>query len=346
MIIRIWGRTVLNQRHNDLIAIVEDMKTAFSTRPCFGIDIRGSTNLKKVRNGLEVREEPVRRLVSTACTLWSDDSYSDENIQEREGALCKICKNISSEQPFTEDVKAEMMEERVRDQFCGICGKGFFTKAHLKSHVSQKHAMHPAPSHAYEHECSDCGMGFGTVLELSAHEESGQCEGDDTFRQDVLSKVKCEIEDAESDSAPSHWRDGDDFRLPHMKEEEDNGVDTKSYSQSDPLKAYDDKGRMKHLKKALKSAHVPRPYRKQKPKAKGDRWPMPCEVCAEWMPDKMSLGIHMTAAHPGEQPYKCTFCEKAYRSSAQMYIHRDVECDWVQFKDTCMRLKYYLIWLD
>ena len=57
MIIRIWGRTVHNQKQNDPISITEELKTAFSTRPCFGIDIRGSTNVMRVRDGLEVRED-------------------------------------------------------------------------------------------------------------------------------------------------------------------------------------------------------------------------------------------------------------------------------------------------
>ena len=331
MIIRIWGRTVLNEKQNTHDDIAEEVKRAFSTRPCFGIDIRGSTNVTKARHGFEVREEPVRRLVSKTCALWSDDSYSDENIQEMEGSLCKICKNISSEEPPL-DVKTEYeiqnleakasdrksIHPKIRDHMCGVCGKGFFTKAHLKSHSTQKHPMHPAPFHASsnQHECSECGMDFETVLELSAHEESGQCEGEeDSFRQDLLTKVKCEIQD-ESDSAPRHWRDGDDFCLPHMKEELDNGdgykqVDTKSYSRLDPLKVFDDKERLKHLKKALKK----------------EKLGMPCEVCAEWVSDKASLGVHMSASHPGEKPFECTFCDRAYKSAAQMNIHRDAEFD-------------------
>ena len=325
MIIRIWGRTVLNQKQPDLLAIAEELKRAFSTRPCFGIDIRGSTNVKRVRNGLEVREEPVRRLVSTTCALWSDDGYADENIQELEGALCKVCKDISSE-PIM-DVKTEMLDQKsmkTRDHICNICGKGFFTKQHLKSHATQKHhvtipgskhsSIFPTMHSSGQHECSECGMGFETILELSAHEESGQCEGgdDDSFRQDILMKVKCEIQD-ESDNT-QHWRDGDDFQLPHMKEEQGNGeVERKkpfnfSY---DPQGAYDDKERMKHLKKALKK----------------EKLGLPCEVCAEWVPDKMALGFHMSVAHAGEQPYECTFCDKRYRSPAQMNIHRDVESD-------------------
>ena len=71
---------------------------------------------------------------------------------------------------------------------------------------------------------------------------------------------------------------------------------------------------MKHLKKALKK----------------DKLGMPCEVCAEWCMNKEALGKHMLAAHPGGElgrSYECTFCDRAYKSSAQMNIHRDVERD-------------------
>ena len=206
MIIRIWGRTVLNQKQNDPISITEELRTAFSTRPCFGIDIRGSTSVMRVRDGLEVREEPVRRLVSKQCILWSEDGYAADgsSVQEVEGALCKVCKVVASE-PIM-DPKAEFMEEketRTKDHICGICGKGFYRENHLKSHTVQKHGggympnpkkskggMNPFSSAARmtdaAHECSECGMGFETVLELTDHEESGQCEGEDTYRQVCL----------------------------------------------------------------------------------------------------------------------------------------------------------------
>lgn len=357
MIIRIWGRTVLNQKQN--ACIVEEVKRAFSTRPCFGLDVRGA-NVIRPRPGVELREEPVRRLVSKKCAVWSEDGYSDENVQEVEGALCTACKNISSDALAIhgQDVKTEdgiqnfiaeksckdcgasfpnsrnlerhrkNVHLKVRDHICGQCGKGFFAKADLKRHATLKHPMHPAPSNSSnQHECSECGLDFDTILELSAHEESGQCE--ETFKQEkmqeLLMKVKCEIQDEsdpESDSTPRHWRDGDDFCLPHMKDEQGNGggysqVDTKSFRHGlDPLNAFDDKETLKHLKKALKReklGHV--------------KWPMLCEVCAEWVSDKESLGNHMRASHPGERPFQCTFCEKAYRSAAQMNIHRNVECD-------------------
>ena len=151
------------------------------------------------------------------------------------------------------------------------------------------------------------------------------------------------------DGSLSSWRDGGDFTLPHMKQEENNGeerphwnaanVDRKPYK---PYKYFDDldgfivddkarmaliysfnliylinlinQARMKHLKKALKK----------------DKLGMPCEVCAEWCMNKEALGKHMLAAHPGGElgrSYECTFCDRAYKSSAQMNIHRDVERD-------------------
>ena len=152
---------------------------------------------------IKVREEPVRRLVSKQCILWSEDGYAAEgsSVQEVEGALCKVCKVVASE-PIM-DPKAEFMEEketRTKDHICGICGKGFYRENHLKSHTVQKHGggympnpnkrskggMNPFSSATRTdaaHECSECGMGFETVLELTDHEESGQCEGEDTYRQ-------------------------------------------------------------------------------------------------------------------------------------------------------------------
>ena len=109
-----------------------------------------------------------------------------------------------------------------------------------------------------------------------------------------------------------------------MKQEDNNGeerphwnaanVDRKPYKYFDDLDGFivDDKARMKHLKKALKK----------------DKLGMPCEVCAEWVQNKEALGVHMRAAHPGGElgrSYECTFCDRAYKSSAQMNIHRDVE---------------------
>ena len=42
-----------------------------------------------------------------------------------------------------------------------------------------------------------------------------------------------------------------------------------------------------------------------------------------WVPSRDFLNDHIKSAHPGERPYECTFCDKAYRSSAQMNIHRE-----------------------
>ena len=99
IIIRIWGRTISDGRGN----IPEEVSKAFSTKPCLGIQCSRETG---VQAGLEVREEPVQRMVSKKCASWSAEAYSESRLRLFEHALCLACKHIHNE-IASQDVKVD-----------------------------------------------------------------------------------------------------------------------------------------------------------------------------------------------------------------------------------------------
>ena len=68
------------------------MSKAFSTKPCFGLLCSKET---VIHANVEVREEPVQRIVSKKCTSWSAEAYTESRIKLFEHALCLPCKDIS-----------------------------------------------------------------------------------------------------------------------------------------------------------------------------------------------------------------------------------------------------------
>ena len=85
IIIRLWGRTIHDQPGD----IAQEVVKAFSNKPCFG----ACNESQHVDFNYVVEHEfPTRRYVSRECSMWSVDTY--ENNQNFCPAMCKSCKDI------------------------------------------------------------------------------------------------------------------------------------------------------------------------------------------------------------------------------------------------------------
>ena len=47
-----------------------------------------------------------------------------------------------------------------------------------------------------------------------------------------------------------------------------------------------------------------------------------CEVCGKWLSSRQELAAHVRRRHTGEKPFKCTFCEKSFFATYELYAHK------------------------
>ena len=85
IIIRLWGRTI----HDEPGDIAQEVKRAFSNKPCYGVSIE---NQPTGIGHLVEKDHPSQRYFSQACTFWSEVTY--EENQNFIPAICNSCKII------------------------------------------------------------------------------------------------------------------------------------------------------------------------------------------------------------------------------------------------------------
>lgn len=87
------------------------MNKAFSTKPCLGNSLdMTSADVTKLEDNVTVLEEPVRRIVSRNCLVWSGYSYDEDNSFAP--AMCHACKNLS-----LDSIHGDGHSERTCDSF-------------------------------------------------------------------------------------------------------------------------------------------------------------------------------------------------------------------------------------
>ena len=122
-IVRVWGRTVYDRECSDL---AEEVKRAFSTKPCLGTPGLASDDLEYEE--MDLYEMPVRRYSSKKCNTWTTEMYSIKQDGRLGPAVCNQCEKISnhmdwnlSNEPLTSTVP--VLEVEVKAETGESCGE-------------------------------------------------------------------------------------------------------------------------------------------------------------------------------------------------------------------------------
>nr|KAG5695156.1 hypothetical protein BaRGS_030202 [Batillaria attramentaria] len=202
---------------------------------------------------------------------------------------------------------------------CNICKMKFASLSHLSIHSSHSHR----PSDGYPFKCSRCQAPFLTCIELKKHiyrsHEADVCtpikqEPLDTYENTSGSlgneaaaghEMAMRIARQSADDLPFETSvdgDGDMRLLPKM--ESLDGQDGVCNPQELGVDAYNELTRQNMIQSRLLKRFI-------------------CETCRKCFATKSDLRTHIRT-HTGETPYKCEFCDRAFKQRGHRKLHIQV----------------------
>ncbi|XP_065084573.1 transcription factor grauzone-like isoform X2 [Ochlerotatus camptorhynchus] len=175
--------------------------------------------------------------------------------------------------------------EEERKCVCPSCNKAFASKYSMQQHVNRVHLKQ------FHFFCDMCAKTFYSKQSLQVHKKT---------HDEILPPEKVQCPDCGS------WHKHMQGLLKHKKRHHEH--DQRQFSCSDCGKVTPS---MSALQSHRKYIHQMAPIHE-------------CNICGKSFKRPVALKEHM-AQHTGQSLYKCTYCERQFNSSANMFAHRKRE---------------------
>ena len=210
---------------------------------------------------------------------------------------------------------------------CNVCKMKFATLSHLSIHSSHSHK----PVDGKPFKCANCQTLFTTCVELKKHiyrsHQSGPCAGQpikqepaDCYEESdangsnsnhpLMGKVKDYVKKFVC-SLPLETARGSEGIVPKTEPLDDDDLDEQDKAGVD---AYNELTRQKMSQSNMAKRFV-------------------CETCQKCFSTKSDLRTHIRT-HTGETPYKCDYCDRAFKQRGHRKLH--IQVCLLQFVQICV----------